>query len=258
MDPARVLELQRRAIEAWIPTLVHASPGAEMLALNGVIAAVLPACPQRSLVNGAIYEDVRGLRAALPELAAAYERAGVRASTVWVLEPNREATTLLEEAGYVYDGEPAGMVVELVDLGEPDLGDLDWDSDASPEEVGRVNDLAYGYPEGEGVSPAIGAPPQFVEVRSYRARLAGVIACVLQTIDVGSDCMISWVATVPEHRGRMLASRLLGAALVEARDRGLRTSSLQASMLGRGVYERLGYTLGLRLQLYERRLSSTP
>jgi len=254
LDAARVLELQRRGIEAWIPTIVHASPGAEMLALNGVVAAVLPACPQRSLVNGAIYEDVRGLRAALPELAAAYERAGVRASTMWMLERDPEATALLEEAGYAFDGEPAGMAMELAGLGKFDPGDLDWDSDASHEEVGQVNDRAYGYPEGEGVSPAIGAPPPFIEVRSYRARVAGEVACVVQASDIGSDCLISWVATLPEHRGQMLASRLLRAALVEARERGLRTSSLQASMLGRGVYERAGYSLVLRLQLYERRV----
>lgn len=254
MDAATVLELQRRGIEAWIPTLVHASPGAEMLALNGVVASVLPACPQRSLVNAAIYEDVGGLRTALPELTSAYDRAGVRGSTVWVLEPDPEATALLEEAGYAFDGEPAGMAMELADLGDAEPTGLDWDSEASPEEVGRVNDVAYGYPDGEGVSAAIGTPPSFIEVRSYRARVDGETACVMQAADVGSDCMISWVATLPEHRGRTLASRLLRVALGEARERGLRTSSLQASMLGRGVYERLGYHPALRLQLYERRV----
>lgn len=233
--------------------LVHASPGAEMLALNGVVAAVMPACPQRSLVNGAVYEDTRGLRAALPELAKTYERAGVRASSMWMLEPDPEAKALLEEAGYVLDGEPAGMAMDLAELGELDPGDLDWDSGASPEEVGRVNNSAYGYPDGEGVSSAIGPPPPGTEVRSYRARAGGEVASVLQTIDIGSDCLISWVATLPEHRGGGLASRLLGAALGEARARGLRTSTLQSSMLGRGVYERLGYSLVLRLALFERR-----
>ncbi len=225
-----------------------------MLALDGVVAAVLPEAPQRSLLNGGTYEDVRGLRTALPVLADAYDRAGVRASTIWIVERNPEAVAVLEENAYVLDGEPAAMHLELTDLTEPDLEGLDWDDGAAPKEVALVNDLAYGYPEGEGLGSGIGAGPPGMGIRSYRARVGGELACVLQTLDIGSDCLIMWVATLPEYRGQRLASRLLSAALIEARSRGVRSSSLQSSMLGRGVYERLGYELVFQLGLYERRV----
>jgi GNAT superfamily N-acetyltransferase len=61
------------------------------------------------------------------------------------------------------------------------------------------------------------------------------------------------VATLPGHRGKGLAGRLLRAALAQARERGLRTSTLQASILGAGMYERAGYSVAGRLGLYERR-----
>lgn len=255
MDSARVLELHRRGIEAWIPTLVHASPGAEMLAVDGVVAAVVPGAPSRSIVNAGLYEDARGLRKALPVLAEAYERAGVAASTMWMLAPDPEAERILEQGGYALDGEPAAMFCELAALPSPEPGDLDWDADATPAQVGRVNDLAYGHPEGEGVGVAIGTAPPGMPIRSYRARVDGELSCVLQTVDLGSDCLIIWVATVPDRRGLGLASRLLRAALADAQARGLRTSTLQASMLGRGVYQRVGYELVSRLRLYERRLT---
>ena len=214
---------------------------------------MIPACPDRSLVNSAIYWDAAALRAALPALAEAYAQAGVKASIVWTHDDEREAIAALEAAGYRFDGSPAAMYLELADLGGHQPGELDWDDEASTEEVGRVNDLAYGFAAGEGPGPAIGFGPPELPTRYYRALVGGRTASVLGTIDVEGDCMIVWVSTLPEDRGRGLAAGLLGAALHDASERGLRTSTLQASMLGRGVYERLGYRVAARFQLYERR-----
>jgi len=250
------IELQRAGIEAWIRMLPALSPGAELLELDGVAAAVVPACSQRSIANSAIYSDAASLERALPLLADAYRRAGVRAAAMWTVEPDPGAADVLARAGYVLDGEPAAMYADLAEIAAPDLGDLDWDSGASAEEIGRVNDLAYGYAEGEGIAAALGGAPEGFPGRAYRARSGGEVASVLETIDVGTDCVVVWVATLPEHRGKRLASRLLGEALAEARERGLETTTLQASMLGRGVYERLGYELVAPLQLYERRVGS--
>ena len=90
-------------------------------------------------------------------------------------------------------------------------------------------------------------------LRLYQARVDGEPACVLGTVDDGDDCGVYLVATLPEHRGQGLARRLLHAALAEARERGLRTSSLQATKLGYPVYERLGYEPICAIEMWERR-----
>ena len=250
MDRERALALQRQGIEAWIPVTARIARG-ELIQRDGVVAAIVPSAPRRSLLNGGIHRGADSLERALPELAAAYDRAGV-AATMWTIEPDPDADALLEAAGYALDGEPAAMAAELDAMPAPDLGDLDWDAEATPEELGRVNDRAYGYPPGEGVSPGIGVPPPELHPRSYRARASGELASVLQTVDIEGDCLVTWVATLPEHRGTGLASRLLQAALADAREHGLETTSLQASMLGRAVYERIGYELVASLRLHER------
>ena len=97
------------------------------------------------------------------------------------------------------------------------------------------------------------ALPADVPLRLYRARVDGATASVLGTIDQGDDCGVYLVATLKGHRGEGLSRRLLHLALAEARERGMRTSSLQASKLGQPVYERLGYETVCELQMWERR-----
>jgi GNAT superfamily N-acetyltransferase len=253
VDVAHALELQRRGIAAWLEAMASGAGDAHMFTADGVAAAVIPACPDRSVVNSVVYEDAGSLAAAYEPLAEAYATAGVRAWTVWTPDNDREAIALLGGAGHLFDGEPAAMLLDLDRLPAPDLGNLDWDADASPREAGRVNDLAYGRLQDGGYEPAIAQTPPGGGVRLYRARVDGEVATVLETVDAGSDCMVAWVATLERFRGRALARRLLHAALVEARDRGLATSTLQASRMGLPIYERLGYRTVCRLHMYERR-----
>ena len=95
--------------------------------------------------------------------------------------------------------------------------------------------------------------PADVPLRLYQARVGGEPACVLGTLDDGTDCGVYLVATLKEHRGKGLARRLLHAALIEARDRGLATSTLQSTKFGYPVYERLGYETACNMEMWERR-----
>jgi predicted acetyltransferase len=61
------------------------------------------------------------------------------------------------------------------------------------------------------------------------------------------------VAVVPEARGHGIAGKLLAHALADAAERGLETSTLVATNLGRPVYERLGYRQFGALEMWERR-----
>src|SRR5947207_15587942 len=55
------------------------APGGSVLDRDGLVAAVVPSCPDLSVVNSVVYDDAEALRKARDELEAAYERAGVRA-----------------------------------------------------------------------------------------------------------------------------------------------------------------------------------
>ncbi len=91
------------------------------------------------------------------------------------------------------------------------------------------------------------------ELTLYEARVGGEVACVLGTADHGSDLGVYFVATDPNHQGVGLAGRLTRVALAAARDRGLRTASLQSSARGKPVYVALGFAEQFALHLYERR-----
>jgi GNAT superfamily N-acetyltransferase len=225
--------------------------GGRVLEPVGVFAAVNPAVPERSVFNSVLYESHDALASSLDELAAAYEEAGVRAWTVWVPEADRESARMLEDAGHRLDATPVAMVLDLADLPEPDPGDLDWDSAASLGEVCAINDRAYGYEDGT-FARGMGRPPEGV-LRFYRARLEGGPVCVVGTLDLDDDCGVFWVATLPEARGRGLTSRLMHVALEEGRERGCDISTLQATKLGRPVYEALGYRDVGTIEMWERR-----
>jgi predicted acetyltransferase len=61
------------------------------------------------------------------------------------------------------------------------------------------------------------------------------------------------VATSPWARGRGLARRLQYLLLQRARERGARTTTLQASEMGRPVYDALGYDSFGAMNMWERR-----
>jgi GNAT superfamily N-acetyltransferase len=258
MDRDRVLEIQRSAFRDWIALLGSSSEGARVIELDRVLGAAAPVARTRSIANSVTYDDAAGLAGSYDELAAAYDDAGIEAWTVWVPEFDAEAIATLRSAGHAFDGKPVAMVLELARFEAPDLDGLDWDIEGDGALFATLNDLAYGYDPADGFGAALSAPPGAIHMRLYRARVDGEPVCVLGTIDnrgVASDpdCGIYCVATHPGYRGRGLATRLLAAALVEARDRGCVTSSLQASPAGEPVYAALGYERSFRFHLYERR-----
>jgi GNAT superfamily N-acetyltransferase len=252
MDRDEALARHRESLMSFTRLMGRSGEGAQVFERDGVVAAVSPAVPDRSVVNSVGYRDAEALGAALDDLAAAYENAGVTAWTVWVPEDDRDVAALLEGAGHHLDAEPVAMVAELAKLPDPEPAELDWDAKADPGDVALINDRAYGWPEGTFG----GAMARFGEIdglRLYQARVDGEPVSVLGTYDNGSDCEIYFVATEADHRGEGLARRLLHRALLDARDRGLTTSNLQSTKKGYPVYERLGYAPICTLQMWERR-----
>jgi GNAT superfamily N-acetyltransferase len=248
--------LQRQSLREFVRWMSKSSPGAQLFESRGIEASIVPATPDRSIPNSVVYESVDALDRGLQKLDAAYKRLDVKAWTVWVPEDDKEAIAMLGDARLIYDGDPAAMQLSLKDFEPPDPGDLVWDSACTTAQCAAINDDAYGLNDEKSWGPAMSEPTDRPLLRLYRAKLGGKPVCTLGTIDSldGTDLGIYFVATKRKHQGKGLMTRLLGQALAEAQERGVKTSSLQASAEGEAVYSGLGYKTAFRWHMYERRV----
>ncbi len=254
MERSDWLELNVRALWDWFAAVAGGSPTARLLEYDGVVAAVSPQVRSRSVFNSVAYTDPAALEAHYAEIAAAYTEAGC-AWTVWVREDDPETGELLGRRGHALDAQPRAMGTELAGVEEPDLSEHDWTPEGALEEMFRINDRAYEWAAGTWRSGLGALPePSFI----YVARIEGEpVATVLTTdhpgIGEGPDCSVWCVGTLEAARGRGLATALMRQALFDARARGCATTTLQATKLGRPVYERVGYEDVGALQMWESR-----
>lgn len=247
-------ELRRRAI-AGVRDEVEAfgggAPDSLLIRREGLLAAVVSSSPQRSIFNSVFYDDAAVLAAELDPLAETYDAHGVRAWTVWVPDEDRATARLLAARGHLLDSEPRAMALDLAALTEAPpapAGVEPGPCDAAT--AADLNDRAYGYGE-DGFRASLAGE---TAIRWHGAHENGEVVGCVGTIEVGDDCCVTGVATPPEHQRRGIAGWLLWRALDEARERGMRTASLQASKAGAPAYERLGFAdLGF-IEMWERRL----
>jgi GNAT superfamily N-acetyltransferase len=223
--------------------------GGEVLTEGDVQAAIIAASPNRSFFNSVFYEDTDHLLDLLPQLAEAYEGAGVNAWTVWIPAEDERARSGLEAAGHVLDATPRAMGFELTELQVPDPDpEIEIREEMDMELIRRINETAYGFPDGD--FPPMDPLPG---TTAYLAALDGETVATTLTWDRGLDTEVTLVATLPEARGRGIARRLLGRALEREREAGRQGSTLIATKLGFPVYERLGYRNAGGLEMWERR-----
>ncbi|HSD23750.1 MAG TPA: GNAT family N-acetyltransferase [Solirubrobacterales bacterium] len=214
-----------------------------------VRATVVPQSPNRSFFNSVFYEDSEALISALPQLAKTYDEAGVNAWTVWIPAEDEVARAALEEAGHVLDASPRAMGLDMSELAPPEPDpELGIRREMDTEACRRINETAYGYPAGD--FPPMKPMPK---TEIYLADLNGETVGTTLTWDRGDDVEITFVAVLPEARGRGVSGRLLAHALERERERGKVASTLIATKLGRPVYEKLGYRDAGGLEMWERR-----
>jgi GNAT superfamily N-acetyltransferase len=243
-----------KLIRAGMPPfwrLLAEGSGGSVLGERGTLASIIPSSPERSVFNSVFYEHGEQLIASLDRIADAYDEAGVGAWTVWVPEADRTTAAALEEAGHHFDAEPRAMAMELSELRapEPDPA-IEIRDELDMPEVGRLNEIAYGWPPGEFGAVATA---EISDTYAYFASLHGETVGTVVAWDHGDDTEIFWVATLPEARGRGVSKQLMARALADARDRGQLTTTLVATKLGRPVYERVGYRDFGALHMWERR-----
>jgi GNAT superfamily N-acetyltransferase len=237
-------------MRAFYRLLGEGSPRGAVVEREGLLAAIVPSCPNQSVVNAVVYEQAAALRASRDELEAAYGRAGVRSWRVWVPEGDRSVGEWLERSGHWLSGSSRAMTLDLVDA-DFDLPDeLDWERTGDVGALAALNEHAYDLPAGEFAQVLTALAGDSVAL--YLAREHGEPAACVAAIDADGDCGIYCVATRPASRGRGLASGLMRRALMDAHGRGCTSSSLQSSKSGFPVYQRLGYRDVCAIDTWER------
>jgi N-acetylglutamate synthase-like GNAT family acetyltransferase len=246
-----VLERAYKSMRHWYRLLGQGSEGARALELDGVLAVLVPAVPERSYMNAVLYEEPAALAAAYEEIAAAYAEIGA-AWTVWVRHGDRDSPALLAARGHVLDASPAAMARALGDIERPADGALaDWTANGSLADVGAINDRAYRFGT-DSFSRALTRLPAGA-AHIYVAREGGEPVACAMLLDHEGNTELDAVAVVPEARGRGLSGVLIAHGLADAAERGVQTTTLVATALGRPVYDRLGYRPLGTLQMWERR-----
>ena len=127
---------------------------------------------------------------------------------------------------------------------------LDWERSADVPTMCELLEEVFGW-EREPASEIFRELPQLGHL--YLARTDGRPAACVASLYADGDCGIYNVGTRSAARGRGLVTGLMRQALLDARERGLETTSLQATPMGRPLYRRMGYReLGV-IEMWERR-----
>ncbi|HEX5763133.1 MAG TPA: GNAT family N-acetyltransferase [Solirubrobacterales bacterium] len=246
-------ELRRRAISGLrdeVEAFGSGHPDSRLIEREGLLASLTPVSPQRSLFNSVYYEDAGALRAELDSLQGVYDEAGIAAWTVWVADEDRETAELLAARGHSLDAEPRAMALDLADLATlPPTPEGIESRPGDAATAAELNDCAYGY----GPDAFRAALAGETSIGWHAAHSEGEPVSVVGMIEVGDDCCVTGVATPPEQRGRGIASWLLCTTLAAARERGMRTASLQATKAGAPIYERLGFRDLGHIEMWELR-----
>lgn len=232
--------------------------GGHVTGARGVTACVTPSMPDRSLPNSVLYEDPDELIPQLGALTAHYAHHGVRAWTVWVHPGHEALASILARRGHVLDADPAAMVhTDLDRLGPPPpLPDgLRLDPEGDGAALGALNDDAYGLPPDRAMAPLVASMDGALAIHVLRDAVGRPLAGAA-VFDREEDGELTFVATARSARGRGLGGLVCRHALHDARERGMRRSTLQATKLGEPVYRRLGYEAVGNLQMWELRASA--
>lgn len=222
--------------------------GAAVVDRDGFVASVVPVAPDSPTLNAIVLVRPHVEAEFLAQMRDRYARAGVRRWGVWVDGGARTVLGELGQAGLRLASASPGMGAVIDEL------PLDANAVASPTDlatVGMINDLAYGNPDGRLERTL--APMRDGVLRAYKADLDGAPVSVAMALERDGDCGVSFVATAPHARRRGLARQVMHRLLLDARERGCFTTSLQATDSGQRLYDALGYRRLGYMQLWEHR-----
>ncbi|WP_257462960.1 GNAT family N-acetyltransferase [Archangium lipolyticum] len=213
-----------------------------MLDLPGVRAFALPDHPDMRFQQQVMYEDARALAEALAPLEAWYREQDVPVWRVPVYPGETLAEGPLARAGYRPEDAIPAMGLTLSHPPPPHLPrGLILEHPESMDEVLALNALCYGqenagYFEDWRVQLRPSSQLHAVLVREGDRPLAGAVS-----FERGDTAGIYLVATHPAARNRGLGALVMHCLHADAAARGRTVAVLQASDMGYGLYQRLGY-----------------
>ena len=212
-------------------------------------------------LNHVLRLDLRGTAAAIEaridDIDAALRRTGSVPATWWI-GPSTAPTDLarrLHARGFI-DAEPEhGMVIDVKTVA-PASGDVEQVQDAAGLDAFlAVMAQAYGWSD-DGRSAALselyGTPVAAPERPWWHVvvRRDGRPAACASLFTTGDHAFVTNVGTIPAARGAGLGTTATLAVLEIAARLGFRRASLTASLMGRGVYARIGFREDARLERY--------
>jgi hypothetical protein len=171
-------------MEAFYRLLGGHSPGAVVVERGGLLAAIVPSCPDQSVVNAVVYEDDEAVRAAHEELRELYREAGVSAWKGMGARARSRARRVAAGVGHRLSGSPRAMLMDLGEIALDSADGADWERTEDAGVVAALNEEAHGLPAGE-LAQALEA---LAEGRAYLyvARERGQPAACLPAATAGS------------------------------------------------------------------------
>ena len=215
---------------------------------QGIVASFVPGAPDSPTLNAAIVVAGELDLELLDAMRLRWEQLGVRRWGIWTDGANYRVTDTLRTVRLRVTTSSPGMGAEIAQLA------LNGRAPARATDlatVGHVNDLAYGNPDARLERTLSPLPPGLLH--AYVAELQGRPASVALALHHKEDCGISFVATAPHARRQGLASDVMQRVVLDAREAGMTSTTLQATNLGEKLYLALGYRKVSDMQLWERR-----
>jgi ribosomal protein S18 acetylase RimI-like enzyme len=151
---------------------------------------------------------------------------------------------LLSERGYMENRPEA--VMTLLDLPDKNVfqRDLDIRRVSSAEELVHFQEIvekSYSLPVGSGPFVVTERILNLPDTDLFVGYADNQPACTSMLIKTGPVAGIYWVATIDRFRNHGFGKAITVESLVAGRNRGCTFASLQASVMGKPVYRRIGF-----------------
>jgi GNAT superfamily N-acetyltransferase len=223
---------------------VCGAPGGEYVERHDVAISCC-GLPERSLNWGFLKPGAGDLAATAAAVRAYFEGRKLPFQLTF-RDPGLAPAKALEPFGWKRRESPTpGMALPLPAESIPPVPDgLTIEEVGTQGELARFRDAAF---RGFGYPPQIA--PRFMNewllaqpnVRLYAGVVAGEVVVTSALVTTGSVAGVYWVGTLEAQRRRGYGEALTWAAVAAGQRAGCTVASLQASAMGKPVYERMGF-----------------